>query len=146
MQLTRRKAILGMSVAAVATAVSSSFGVVGWWHPTFAEASRLSPASESEQGLDEQLRRDLAELASREDSEEGVPVLLACINQVADTSTHTVIPAKLTSWNASVTVAMQENAAAWQRIRPGAPVADVAHLIQVLAARDFAAGGLEQRA
>ena len=146
MQLTRRKAILGMSVAAAATAISSNSGVVGWLRPILAEAGSLSDAGAAEQSLDEHLRRELAAMASREDSEEGVPVLLACINQVADIRTHKVPPAKLTPWNASVAVAMRENAAAWQRNWPDAPAGDVAHLIQVLAERDFAAGGLEQQA
>ena len=77
-------------------------------------------------------------MANRADSEEGVPVLLACVNLVKDASRNIVPPIKLTSMNKAVTADFRSTAPAWERIKPSAKEGDVGNLIQVLAVRNFA--------
>ena len=90
--------------------------------------------------VDRRLRKDLARLAPRAYSEEGIPVFLACEDLVlAKTSQKSA--ATLSPFNAELAADFHKNAAAWQRIHPHAPDADVGKLIEVLAERDFAGGG-----
>ena len=145
--ITRRKAVLGLSAAALGSAAPSTLGLLELLPPPPARAASTFavPAAE-DRAVDERLRRELAQLASNEDSEEGVPVILACINQVPDAQTRRPPPVHLTPFNVTLTAQMRQNAAAWQRIRPNAPASDVARLIQLLAYRDLSAGRLEQSA
>ena len=90
--------------------------------------------------FDDRLRKDIARLAPREYSEEGIPVFLACEDLAANKRS-----ARLAPLNATIASEFRRNAAAWQRIRPEAPDSDVSKLIEVLADRDFANGGQEQK-
>ena len=90
--------------------------------------------------VDVRLRQDLARLAPRAYSEEGIPVFLACEDLVPD-RTPRKSAATLTPFNAALAADFRKNAEAWQRIHPEATDADVGKLIEVLAERDFAGGG-----
>jgi hypothetical protein len=97
------------------------------------------PATSVQDAVDDRLRKDIARLGPREYSEEGIPVFLACENLAASKNASV----KLTAFNAALAAEFRKNAAAWQRIKPDAPDADVAKLIEVLAERDFSNGGKE---
>ena len=90
--------------------------------------------------VDVRLREDLARLAPRAYSEEGVPVFLACEDLLSD-RTSRKSAATLTPFNAALAADFRKNAEAWQRIHPEATDADVGKLIEVLAERDFAGRG-----
>ncbi len=94
--------------------------------------------------IDERLRQDLARLAPRANSEEGVPVLLACEDLVVDKPSQKST-VTLTAFNAALASDFRKTSEAWQRIHPDAADTDVAKLIEVLAVRDFANGGTEQK-
>ena len=83
-------------------------------------------------------------MATRADSEEGVPVFLACVNLVVDKSSQKAPQGKVTKLNAAVVSEFRETAAAWERIQPNSPEGDVGKVIQILAERDFSNGGTEQ--
>lgn len=145
--ITRRKAVLGMGVAAVASAASMCFGFSEVLQPGLPTAGDLLAGGDAgADAIENRLAKEIARVAFRADSEEGVPVLLACMNQVMDKSTKTIPSVKVTAWNAVVTTEIHQNADAWQRLRPNCPPSDVGRLLQVLAERDVAAGGIEQRA
>lgn len=99
-----------------------------------ASAEPSKDAAQAE--IDERLRKDLARMAPRADSEAGVPVILACQDLVAEKKW-----AKTTETNAAIAAEFRRTAEAWQRVKPGAPATDVGNLIQVLADHDFANGG-----
>ena len=100
--------------------------------------------TQSTDAVDDRLRQDLARLAPRAYSEEGIPVFLACEDLVADgTSQKSTV--MLTPFNTAFASEFRKNAAAWQRIHPDATDSDVAKLIEVLADRDFANGGTEHK-
>jgi hypothetical protein len=94
-------------------------------------ASSLAQASEND-ALDARLRKDIARLEPRVNSEEGVPVLLACVNLVGPQ------PA---AHNSAVAAEFRQTAAAWERIHPHPKDTDVGKVIEVLAYRDFSKGG-----
>lgn len=94
--------------------------------------------------IDDRLRADLARLAPRVYSEEGIPVLLACENLVPSKDAHKPAKVTLTALNAAFASALHRNAEAFQRIRPDAQAKDVAPLIEVLADRDFTHGGTKE--
>ncbi|MGB8014061.1 MAG: polysaccharide deacetylase family protein [Terriglobales bacterium] len=99
-----------------------------------------APSGEKSQDkIDDLLRKDIARLAPKEYSEEGIPVLLACEDLVANKRA-----AALSPLNAAIASQFRRNAAAWERIRQDAPASDVSKLIEVLADRDFANGGEEK--
>ncbi len=125
--MNRRDALLAMSATAVAG--------IRPFHTTWLRLLQTA-APES---IDDRLRKDIARLGPREYSEEGIPVFLACENLAASKSASV----KLTAFNAALAAEFRKNAAAWQRIKPDAPDADVAKLIEVLAERDFSNGGKE---
>lgn len=116
-------------------------------HPSKLAHASFAPAdTQSEHALDERLRQDLARLEPRVDSEEGVAVFLACENLVSDKTSKEPPQVTLTATNRALASAIHRNAEAWLRIRPDAKAKDVAQLIEVLAARDFASGGtVEER-
>ena len=98
------------------------------------------PSKDTSQAeIDERLRKDLARMAPRADSEAGVPVILACQDLVAEKKW-----AKTNATNAAIAAEFRRTAAAWQRVKPDAPATDVGNLIQILADHDFTNGGEEQ--
>jgi hypothetical protein len=92
----------------------------------------------STEEIDNRLRADMARRKQRINSEEGIAMFLVCENLVPDASAPAV---ELTPENAALAAEFQETAAAWQRVYPNAEYGDVAHVIEVMAARDFAHGG-----
>ena len=146
MKMTRRKAVFGITVAALGSAALPAPGLFEVTQPDSLIAGKTAPCAEPNEVIDDRLSRDIARMAFRADSEEGVPVLLACINQVVGRSVSKAAAVKLVPWNAQIAGEIRQDAAAWQRIRPNCPVSDVAHLIQVVAQRDISAGGMERSA
>lgn len=135
--MNRRKA-LGL----MATTAAGGFGIMNSKLNAFGQAAAGNPQpspNDTSQADDDSLRKDLARMAPRADSEEGVPVLLACQDLVAEKKW-----ARTTATNAAIAAEFRRTAAAWQRLKPAAPVTDVGNLIQVLADHDFAQGGREQ--
>ena len=144
--MNRREVLASMCAAAV--------GVVGWPNSALArllrrEAAANQSAAVQSHGVensvvDDRLRRDLAQLGIRADSEEGVPVILACENLVVAKG-QKAAPLRLTAFNTAFVSEFRRNAEAWERLQPNSPNTDVAKLIQILAKRDFAQGGLERQ-
>ncbi len=95
--------------------------------------------------IDERLRGDLARLAPRVYSEEGIPVFLACVNLVPATGLRQPPAATLNPLSAALAATLHRNAEAYQRIRPAAKARDIAPLIEVLADRDFSLGETTER-
>ncbi|MGC4072285.1 MAG: hypothetical protein QM760_07175 [Nibricoccus sp.] len=85
---------------------------------------------------DAALRDDLARMgAPREDSEVGVPVFLACVDLVAERDGKPAVPAN--AFSAQIAADLRRYGDGWLKLHPDAKEGDVAHLIQVLAERDF---------
>jgi hypothetical protein len=143
--INRREALLGLSAAVLSSAApqASALGeVFGPGLPiSHDDLTAAKPGDTPDEIADERLRKDLAGMANRANSEEGVPVLLACVNLLKDPSSNKVPPVRLTAMNKAVTTEFRTTAAAWKRIKPNSEEGDVGSLIQVLAARDFASGG-----
>jgi hypothetical protein len=150
--MNRRRALLVISgatfggVAGASSSVarplpSTLFGEQAGASTTQAAAADKAADRAADKAADSQLREELARIATRADSEEGVPVFLACLNLVASDASHKAPPAALTALNASLAVEFRQTAAAWERVRPNPAASDVGHVIEVLAVRDFANGG-----
>ena len=137
--MNRRKALVAIA-AATGSAVSSKTALARLLESGQAhhDAPSGAPPKEAVNEVDVRLREDLARLAPRAYSEEGIPVFLACEDLMPSTSGQSV--AALTPFNAAFAADLRKNAAAWQRIHPDATEADVGKLIEVLADRDFAGG------
>lgn len=85
---------------------------------------------------DAELNDDLARMAApREDSEVGVPVIIACVDVVARKAGKPVAPASV--FSAQIASDLRRYGDAWLRLHPDAKEEDVARLIQILAERDF---------
>jgi hypothetical protein len=143
--MNRREALISLSAAAIGTATPSSSALIRFLDPALSEAQKALPSTQSNAAIDERLRKDVAELAARPNSEEGVPVILACLNLVTDKQGKPARPAKLSPMNIAVVADFRRNAAAWERIKPDSPGGDVATLIQIMAERDVANGGKEYK-
>ena len=87
--------------------------------------------------FEEQLEAEMTRLADRVYSEQGIPMILACENLVPRPSMSS--SSKATS--AEFAPVFQRVVNVWERLRPAAPAADVASLVELLADRDFASGG-----
>ena len=135
---------------ALSVLTAGAAGAFGTFNSAFARLLRpgsgntqtgsAAPSGEkSPDNIDDLLRKDLARLAPREYSEEGIPVFLACEDLVANKRS-----AKLSPLNAAISSRFRRNAVAWDRIRRDAPASDISKLIEVLADRDFANGGKEK--
>jgi peptidoglycan/xylan/chitin deacetylase (PgdA/CDA1 family) len=135
--MMNRRNALGVLAATAVGGLGASRSKLGAFLQA-AGGTAQAPADATAASADEQLRKDLARMAPRADSEAGVPVLLACQDLVAEK-----MWAKTTAANAAIAAEFRRTAAAWQRIKPGAPATDVGNLIQVLADHDFANGGNE---
>ena len=138
--MNRRKALVAIA-AATGSAVSSKAALARLLESGQAhhESPSGAPPKEAISAVDARLREDLARLAPRAYSEEGIPVFLACEDLVRDGTSRQ--PAALSRFNAAFAADLRKNAEAWQRIHPDATDADIGKLIEVLADRDFAGGG-----
>ena len=138
--ISRRQAILGVSAAVLTTAALPSSALAELLEPALplgpASASNAPPESAADTALDDRLRKELADMSVRADSEEGVPVMLALFDLAPGRHTQ-----KLGGLSPAFAAELHRNAASWERVKPGATEADIGNLIQVLAARDFADGG-----
>ena len=132
--VNRREALLSIGAAAFGSATPSASALV-----RLLESGALS----SDADLDDRLRKEIAEQASRSTSEEGVPMFLACVNLVEDKSSGKVPFAAPTALSSAIAAEFRRDTAAWERIEPNAPASDIAKLIQALAEQDFAGGGTE---
>ena len=92
----------------------------------------------------ESLSETLSRLGKRVYSEEGIPMFLACENLGPDQASPERTPVPSMPLNAVVVSAFHHYADEWQHTRPNAPVTDVAKIVELLAYRDFAAGGAEK--
>ena len=147
--INRRGALRAMSVVVIGAVGSSSsaFARILRWGVSGSRGAVLGvqPQGAADGAIDDRLRKDIARLAPRADSEAGVPVILACENLVSHETSQKVNPVRLTTFNTALVSEFRQNAKAWERIQPNAPDTDVAKLIQILAYRDFADGGMERR-
>jgi hypothetical protein len=86
--------------------------------------------------------KDLAQIGAHVYSEEGIPMFLACENTAAAPASSAAerTPSDL---NRKVSSAFERYTHAWQHAHPHAPASDVAKVVELLAGRDFASGGLE---
>ncbi len=135
MLIDRRQAIIHFGMAGI--------GAIAWpllgqgqtaeAHPTRSRTERPDQGSDLE--AEARLRADLARLAPRAYSEEGVPVFLACVNLVGAPSKVNPGP-----FSAALASTFHRNAQAFQHMQPNARPGDVQQIIEVLADRDFAAG------
>lgn len=136
----RRQALISIGVAALRG--------VGWSLPRpirpllweGAHPSLQSSETPLDASIDNRLRDDLARLAPRVYSEEGIPVFLACVNLVPARGSRLPSRPALSPLSGALASSLQRNAEAYQRIRPGAVAKDIAPLIEVLADRDFSRG------
>ena len=87
------------------------------------------------------LRTDFERLVKRVYSEEGIPMFLACENLAPGQSTKEPSNITLTSLNQDLSAALRRDADAWRCIRPDTAPSDLAKIVEILADRDFAAGG-----
>jgi hypothetical protein len=140
--VNRREVLIGVS-AVLGAAATSSAALAEFLEPRLQGSPSDGQTKDAgNDAVDERLRKDLARLAPRANSEEGVPVFLACINLVPEKGSHP--KPRLTPLNKAIAAEFRQTAAAWERIKPNPPVADVAEVIVVMADRDFLHGGTEQ--
>ena len=141
--MNRRGALAAMA-AATFGAVPASAALAGLLPTDPAQtdgaASGNPPKGAAQDAVEERLGQDVARLAPRAYSEEGVPVFLACENLEADKALRGP-KVELTPFNTSVASDFRKTAEAWQRIHPDAPDTDISKVIEVLADRDFTNGG-----
>ena len=93
---------------------------------------------------DDSLSAALNSLGTRVYSEEGIPMFLACENVGPNQTSpeHSLMPT--TPLNQMLASAFHHYADEWQHDKPNAPVTDVAKIVELLAYRDFTAGGVEK--
>ena len=132
--LSRRQALVSIGLAAfhgAARSLSKRFRPALW--------RGTSPASDTgtDGTVDARLRADLARLAPRAYSEEGIPMFLSCVNLVPVKMSHQVPKVTLTPLSAALASAL--------RVRPNAEAKDIAPIIEVLADRDFTLGETTER-
>ncbi len=141
--ISRRGALL-----AIATAAFGRLGsLISKGHPlgsSDAAGNFTASGAQLADTRNESLSTALSRLGKRVYSEEGIPMFLACENlEPTQTSTERT-PLPSTPLNEKVASAFHHYADEWQRTRPNAPATDVAKIVELLAYRDFAAGGAEQ--
>ena len=131
--INRRTTLLGLAAACGTGLAQTALGRFG------DGASAVQAADVPNPTADAALREDLARMATpHELLDEGVPVFLACVDVVAETAGKA--KAAATPFSAQIASDLRRFGDAWQRLHPDAPEGDVARLIQILAARDFAHG------
>ena len=139
--LDRRTTLLaligaGFSRAALARALGAGPAAA----PSSTPGTDPAPAAED---ADRELKEDLARLGAHEYSDEGIPVFLACVDLVAESRGG--LSAQPSSLSRSVGSNIRRYGDAWQAMHPDAPDTDVSKVIEVLAERDFAHGGLGEK-
>ena len=131
--INRRTTLLGIAAACGTGLSHAALGRLADTGPKVPAADTAKSAGEAD------LRADLARMNSpHELSEEGVPVVLACVNVVAEQAGKK--GPSPTPFSAQIASDLRRYGDAWQRLHPDAPEGDVAKLINVLAERDFARG------
>ena len=134
--INRREALLGMGAVVLGAAIP--------WNSALASLLEQPAAGENSDGaIDQRLRQQLAVMSKRANSEEGVPVILACVDMVPVKGTNKPPVPRLSPWNNTINAEFKQTVAAWERVNPNSKEADVGKVIQVMAARDFASGGRE---
>ncbi len=135
MVINRRGVLLAIALAAFGRAARGLTWV------GIPEADRSSDFLETQavHSADARLRNDLSLLAGRVYSEEGIPMVLACENLVPGPSSF--VP---TALNHMLSSAFIRDTNTYEHMKPEASAADVAKIVEMLADRDFAAGGREK--
>ncbi len=144
--MNRRKALVVISASMLGGVAPASSSIIRLPGSSLFGTPDPTPGSQSDtaHSADDRLRKDLAAIDARVNSEEGVPVFLSCVNLVVNNTLQKPPPVTLTGLNRAIAAEFHETAGAWERIRPNPIGSDVGHVIEVLARRDFAAGGTEQ--
>lgn len=130
--MNRRDSVRSLVAAAWATVL---------WRPAAAQVRAPVPPGVPAPGraapaaLDAQLKSDVERLAPRVYSDEGIPMLLACV----DVTRGDGAAAATTAFNAALAAELRATGAAWERLYPEAKTEDASKLLEVLADRDFAA-------
>ena len=128
--INRRTTLLAIAAACGTGLSHAALGRFADTGPTVPAADALKLAGEAD------LRDDLARMGSpHEYSEEGVPVVLACVDLVAELAGKK--GASATPFSAQIASDLRRYADEWQRLHPDAMESDAAKLIQILAERDF---------
>jgi hypothetical protein len=97
------------------------------------------PKDPALQAMDDEQRKYFARVASRANSEAGVPVFIACQDLVAEKAAPSGKPSA--TFSEAIAHEFRAGAASWQRVRPDALADEAAKVIEMLAERDFANGG-----
>jgi polysaccharide deacetylase len=143
--MNRRHALRALGATAVAgfSPIDPALRALVKLDPQSAQtADQNTPSKDSaQQAMDEEQRKYFARVASRANSEAGVPVFLACQDLVAERVQQNSKPKTTTEFNEAIAHEFRAGAASWQRVRPDAPASDAGNVIEMLAERDFANGG-----
>ena len=135
--MSRRAALSLFGKTAIAGA---GWMIAGPAYPSpFRAVVTTTPAAQAQVSstYESQVQADMAMLAKRVYSEEGIPMILACEDLTAKAP---VKPASR-AINDAIAPAFERVVQAWEQLHPGAPVGDVAKLLELLAYRDFSSGG-----
>lgn len=108
---------------------------------TNGDGQARAPATASGDELGDQVLKDLTRLGSRVYSEEGIAVFLACENLVRGGDGAPVVLPAPEPLNTALAATFRRYAEVLPRVRPNVTEGDVAKLVELLAERDFAAGG-----
>jgi hypothetical protein len=136
MMINRRKTLLAMAAAWGAGVSAPGLArLLSRDQEPAGTSSGSRPGASAGDPVEQSLREDLARLGSREYSDEGIPVFLACEDLVA-AKTHRHPPPP-SAWSQTVAADLRKNGEAWLRIFPKAPDTDISKLIELLAERDF---------
>lgn len=141
--INRRGALAAIAVAVFGGVESFISKGLRFRQSSPAQTSFTAFGAELVDTSDDNMRADLASLGKHVYSEEGIPMFLACINLSAPRTAHEQAQSP-SALNQKVESAFQRYADGWQRMRPEAPASDVAKIIELLANRDFTAGGTER--
>lgn len=129
----------GLSFTALGRVLGAEPSPPGAAPPAAAPPATATPAGTPASAADRALAEDLARMGAHEYSDEGIPVFLACVDLVALLSGQPVAPP--TQLSRHVAAELRRYSDAWRGLHPEAPDTDISKIIEVLAARDFAAGG-----
>ena len=135
--IDRRNVLRAMATTAIGGMLPLSSNLS--WSQAAAPIASPSEGQSKDTATEDRLRKDLDRLASREYSEEGVPVLLACEDLVGKKASRP----RVYGFNTTLASDFYRTGEAWKHLRPDASAGDVGKVIEVLADRDFASGGKE---
>jgi hypothetical protein len=130
--INRRTTLLALAAACGTGLSHAALGRIVDAARTAATGNPPAPAGEAD------LRADLARVGKHEYSEEGIPMFLACVDEVAEQAGKPA--AAPNALSAQLASDLRRYGDAWLRLHPDAPDTDVAKLIEMLAQRDFAHG------